>query len=139
MKNWLKKDKPEGKETRNSTWPDKSLQVFDYHDFLDRVMGDKELAVGILEEFTDLIGQHADKLRKAVESGDHENIRQIGHMIKGESGNISAPALYESSHAIEKAGKSQSRDEQTQLLPVLIADIDNLTQAIREVLKKENR
>lgn len=137
MKNWLKKAKE--KKAGNSMSPNKSLQVFNYHDFLDRVMGDKELAISILEEFSSFIGQHADKLRKAVESGDHENIRQIGHMIKGESGNISAPALYESSYAIEKAGKSQNRNEQNQLLPVLIADIDNLTQAIREVLKKENR
>ncbi len=139
MKNWLKKEKNEEKESRHSESSDISLQVFDYNDFLDRVMGDQELAMSILEEFAGLIGEHAEKLRKAVESGDHENIRQIGHMIKGESGNISAPALYDSSHAMEKAGKSQNSNEQNEILPVLLQDIDNLKQAIREVLQKERK
>ncbi|MCG8341407.1 MAG: Hpt domain-containing protein [Chlorobiales bacterium] len=131
MKNRLHKEKNEPS--------DNSLQIFNYSDFLDRVMGDQELATSILEEFAGLIGQHAEKLRHAVESGDHESIRQIGHMIKGESGNISAPALYESSYAIEKAGKAQNSSEQNELLPVLLADIDNLTHAIREVLQKEGK
>ena len=134
MKNWLQKEKNEESEAS-----DKALQVLNFNDFLDRVMGDKDLALSILEEFAGLIGGHAEKLRQAVESGDHENIRQIGHMIKGESGNISAPALYESSYAIEKAGKIQNSNEQKQLLPVLLTDIDNLKQAIREVLKKEKK
>ena len=131
MKNRLHKEKNEPS--------DNSLQIFNYSDFLDRVMGDQELATSILEEFAGLIGQHAEKLRHAVESRDHESIRQIGHMIKGESGNISAPALYESSYAIEKAGKAQNSSEQNELLPVLLADIDNLTHAIREVLQKEGK
>ena len=134
MKNWLQKEKNEESEAS-----DKALQVLNFNDFLDRVMGDKDLALSILEEFAGLIGGHAEKLRQAVESGDHENIRQIGHMIKGESGNISAPALYESSYAIEKAGKIQNSNEQKQLLPVLLTDIDNLKQAIREVLEKEKK
>lgn len=136
MKNWLKKEKTEEKESQHSESTDNSLQVFNYNDFLDRVMGDKELAMCILEEFAGLIGQHAEKLRQAVESGDHENIRQIGHMIKGESGNISAHALYESSYAMEKAGKTQDRAQQQKLLPVLLRDIDTLKQAIKETVQK---
>lgn len=134
MKNWLQKEKNE-----ENGASDKALQVLNFNDFLDRVMGDKDLAVSILEEFAGLIGGHAEKLRQAVESGDHENIRQIGHMIKGESGNISAPALYESSYAIEKAGKSENSSEQKQILPVLLTDIDNLKEAIREILEKERK
>ena len=137
MKNWLKKEQTEEKEPRRSGTSDNPLHVFDYNDFLDRVMGDRELAISILEEFVGLIGQHGERLRQAVESRDHENIRQIGHLIKGESGNISAPALYESSYAMEKAGKSQNIAEQNKLLPVVLENIDSLTKAIREVLQKE--
>lgn len=139
MKNWLQKGKNEENESQSDKASDKALEALNFSDFLDRVMGDKDLAVGILEEFAGLIGEHAEKLRHAVESGDHENIRQIGHMIKGESGNISAPALYESSYAIEKAGKTENSTEQQQILPVLLTDIDNLKEAIREILEKERK
>ena len=127
MKNWLKKEQTEEKESHHSGASDNLLHVFDYNDFLDRIMGDKELAISILEEFAGLIGQHGERLRQAVESGDHENIRQIGHLIKGESGNISAPALYESSYAMENAGKSQNIAEQNKILPVVLENIDSLT------------
>lgn len=139
MKNWLQKGKNEENESQSDKASDKALEALNFSDFLDRVMGDKDLAVSILEEFAGLIGEHAEKLRHAVESGDHENIRQIGHMIKGESGNISAPALYESSYAIEKAGKTENSTEQQQILPVLLTDIDNLKEAIREILEKERK
>ena len=136
MKNWLKKEKTVEKESLQSGSSANLLQVFNYNDFLDRVMGDRELAMSILDEFVELIGQHGEKLQHAVESGDHENVRQIGHLIKGESGNISAPSLYESSYAMEKAGKAQNRAEQEKLLPVVLENIDSLTKAIREVLQK---
>ncbi len=115
------------------------MSILNFNEFLDRVMGDKDLAANILEEFSGQIGNHAEKLRRAVESGDHENIRQIGHMIKGESGTISAPALYESSYAIENAGISQNSSEQQQILPVLLSDIENLKETIRELLERERQ
>ena len=138
MKNWLKKNEEKEQEFHSSSSKssDESWQIFNYSEFLDRVMGDQELALSILDEFVGLIGQHGEKLQQAVESGDHENVRQIGHLIKGESGNISAPSLYESSHAMEKAGKSQNSTEQNELLPVVLGNIDSLTKAIREVLQK---
>ncbi|UZJ42086.1 Hpt domain-containing protein [Prosthecochloris sp. SCSIO W1101] len=139
MKHWLKKDRTGEQESQHSESSGHSLQVFNYNDFLDRVMGDKELAMSILEEFTELIGQHAEKLRQAVESGDHETVRQIGHMIKGESGNISAPALYESAYAMEKSGKTQDRAEQQALLPTLLENIETLKKVIRETVQKRSR
>ena len=110
-------------------------KIFDYNDFLNRTMGDRELATSILEEFAQLIDQHGEKLRTAIADRDHENIRQIGHLIKGESGNISAPVLYESAYAMEKAGKSKNKVQQDKLLPVLLDNIESLKKAIHEVLR----
>lgn len=116
-----------------------SLQVFDYNEFLDRVMGDSELAATILEEFTGLIDQHGEKLRDAVASMDHENVRQIGHLIKGESGNISAKTLFESAYAMEKAAKTKDSSTQNKLLPEVLENIDSLKKAIGKALAKEER
>ncbi len=113
-------------------------KIFDYNDFLNRTMGDRELATSILEEFARLIDQHGERLRAAIADRDHENIRQIGHLIKGESGNISAPVLYESAYAMEKAGKSKDRTLQDELLPVLLDNIESLKKAIHEVLRQNS-
>ena len=135
----LKKEHPLKDQPLGSASPENPLQVFDYNELLDRTMGDRELAINILEEFVGLIGQHGKKLQQAVESGDHENIRQISHLIKGESGNISAQALYKNAYAMEKAGKAKNSAEQNALLPTILRDIGCLTKAIREVLQKESK
>jgi len=135
MKNWLKKEAAEEKSSQCGNSSEEPLQIINYPEFLDRVMGDTELALSILEEFAGLVGQHGEKLRQAVESGDNENVRQIGHLIKGESANISATALYQSSRAIEQAGKSGNSVEQKELLRRIIEDITGLTEAIHHLLQ----
>lgn len=136
MKNWLNKDPGTEKKTIPQEFScDDAHEIFDYPNFLNRVMGDEELAMSILQEFMNLIDQHADKLRKGIESGDHETVRQISHMIKGESGNISASSLYECAYTIETSAKNLDRDRQHQMLPVLFKAIDNLKKAINNVLK----
>ncbi|MBC8524425.1 MAG: Hpt domain-containing protein [Chlorobium phaeobacteroides] len=135
MKNWLKKDAAEEKDSQCGNASEEPLPIINYPEFLDRVMGETELALSILEEFAGLVGQHGEKLRQAVESGDHESVRQIGHLIKGESANISATALYQSSLAIEQAGKSGNSAEQRKILPGIIEDIAGLTKAIRHLLQ----
>ncbi|ASQ90883.1 hypothetical protein CHL67_08080 [Prosthecochloris sp. GSB1] len=139
IKNWIKKEHmPEDIPTGQALPPSNPGKIFDYNDFLNRTMGDRELAMSILEEFARLIDQHGERLREAIESRDHENIRQIGHLIKGESGNISAPALYESAYAMERAGKSKNAGQQTELLPVVLENIESLKKAIYKVLQSDD-
>lgn len=138
IKNWIKKEHmPEDLPTPKATPPSNPGKIFDYNDFLNRTMGDRELAMSILEEFARLIDQHGERLRSAIESRDHENIRQIGHLIKGESGNISAPALYESAYAMEQAGKLKNSGQQNELLPVVLENIESLKKAIYRVLQSD--
>ena len=108
--------------------------VFDYHDFLNRVMGDEELAKCILQEFMSVVDEHTDKLRLAVDSQDHEAVRQISHMIKGESGNISASSLYECAYEIEKSAKNRDGQQEQQLLPALLDAVETLKKNVGKLL-----
>ena len=85
---------------------DRSL--WDQEAFMDRLMGDEELAKTVLAGFLQDIPAQMDALRKAIERRDGGVIRRLAHTLKGAAANIGATAF--SKRAGELEGSADLTD-----------------------------
>ena len=67
--------------------------VFDETVLLGLLDGDREAVADILADFLGDAPRLIAALREAVETGDHSNVRQQAHTLKGASANVGAQAL----------------------------------------------
>ncbi len=67
--------------------------VFDADDLLGRLLGDRELARLVIEQFLIDAPQRLEELRSAFSNGDLETCRRKAHSLAGLAANVSAPAL----------------------------------------------
>lgn len=106
--------------------------VFDWAALLDRLLGDEELARGILTSFLEEMPRQVEALACAVREGDAEGLRRWAHTIKGSAGNVGAMALREVALDMEKAAKEGDLDTTTRLMPLLEACLERLREELRE-------
>lgn len=81
------------------------LPPIDRAEALERIGGD----AAFLDELLDLYDQEYDDKAKAlaaaIEAGDAELVRTLGHGLKGASANLSLPALRQAAADLEAAGR----------------------------------
>ena len=82
-------------------------QPIDLPSALERIGGDESLLQELINIYIEDFLEKNDLLRKAIEHGDFTTIREIGHSLKGSSGNLSLIHLHETSYQIEVAGKEE--------------------------------
>jgi HPt (histidine-containing phosphotransfer) domain-containing protein len=71
-----------------------SEEIIDLKDVMERVQGDRELLVELLDIYQeDFVGKR-QALHEAIDRGDIAKIKEIAHSMKGASGNISAKPLH---------------------------------------------
>ena len=92
-------------------------KVFDKDAFLNRVMGDEELARKVIEVFLDDVSKTIILLTQVVSSGDASKVRDRAHAIKGGALNVSAVALGTVALEMEKAGEASDMDRAVSLMP----------------------
>ena len=72
----------------------------------DRIGGDEELLVDLIDLYMD---DYPDKLRaisKALEAGDTEGLKKAAHGLKGASANLSFISVFEMTKNLEEAGSN---------------------------------
>jgi len=74
---------------------------------LERIGGDESLLYELIDIYIEDFLEKNDLLRKAIDHEDFTTIKEIGHSLKGSSGNLSLPHLHETSYQIEVAGKEE--------------------------------
>ncbi len=94
---------------------------FKYDDLVDLLMGDKEMAVTILDMFVARMPADIETLRQAVAGGDGAQVRAAAHFIKGVAANVFATGIQAVAHDIERAGSSGNIEGARALLPALDA------------------
>jgi PAS domain S-box-containing protein len=80
--------------------------VFDRAGFLDRLMGDEDLANEIFSEFLEDVPRKLITLKEALGKGDAPSVQIEAHTLKGASANVGALALQEMAYQIEVAGEA---------------------------------
>ncbi len=93
--------------------------IFDRAGFLDRLMGDEELANEIISDFLEDVPNKLIALQEAIDKVDAPSLQRQAHTLKGASANVGALALQEIASQIEIAGESANLDMASSLIPEL--------------------
>ncbi len=104
--------------------------IFDRIGFLNRLMGDKDLAGEILDGFLAEVPLQVFELKKALDSGDPHSIREQAHSLKGASANVGAMALEEVALKIELAGKDEDLTKANALISELMIQFEILKKSL---------
>jgi PAS domain S-box-containing protein len=106
--------------------------VFDKAGFMDRMMGDEQMARAVIEAFLGDIPRQIESLRSAMEAGDIEKGTLIAHSIKGAAAGTGGENLRRTAYEIEKAGKSGRPDVMAGLINQLEAGFAATRDEMRE-------
>jgi signal transduction histidine kinase/CheY-like chemotaxis protein/HPt (histidine-containing phosphotransfer) domain-containing protein len=93
--------------------------VFDKNSFIDRLLGDEDLAKEIIKGFIEDSLRQINILKEAVDSKDADVIHCHAHSLKGAAANISATVLKELAYQIEIAGQTKDLIKAASLVPKL--------------------
>jgi signal transduction histidine kinase/DNA-binding response OmpR family regulator len=93
--------------------------VFDKNSFIDRLLGDEDLAKEIIKGFIEDSLRQINTLKEAVDSKDADVIHCHAHSLKGAAANISATVLKELAYQIEIAGQTKDLIKAASLVPKL--------------------
>ena len=94
-------------------------EVLNWADFLDRVMGDEELARDIFNEYLNEIPKRIEKIHEALDSGSILDANREAHTLKGSSANVGAVALQDISYQIEISTSDEDLTKAASLVPML--------------------
>lgn len=127
---------PSKKQTDGLTIPfPNSLAGIDLEDAMNRLGGDKQLYLSLLDE---LVNDHADYSKKIAAAmannreDSYDKLLNLVHSAKGMAANISAVQLTKSAIALEKAVKTKQTEQWPSLLQNFSKDMDEVLQSFRE-------
>ena len=104
--------------------------VFDRTGLIDRLLGDKDLANEILDEYMSDVPHKFNTLKKALDNGDARLIQQQAHSLKGASANVGAMALEKTAYRIELAGKAEDLTKAGELILELTMQFEILKKSL---------
>lgn len=83
---------------------DRALPL-DRPEALERIGGDEAFLAELLALYDEEYASKSASLAEAIEAGDADRVRSLGHGLKGSSANLSLPGLREAAAAAETAGR----------------------------------
>ena len=113
---------------------EQNSKIIDYSSALERVGGDVSFLKELINLYIEDFGEKFAQLQKAVELENLDQVKEIGHSLKGSSGNLSLPSLQEASYQMEMAGKEKNIDKAKKALTLL----DQEFRQLNEFLLKNN-
>ncbi|HIG29431.1 MAG TPA: Hpt domain-containing protein [Verrucomicrobiales bacterium] len=110
-----------------------SLVVFDREAFLERLMGDEELANSVKDGFLEDIPSQTKILLEALEAGDASTTEGQAHKIKGAAATVGGLALSQVAQQIETS--AQAGDLQTARTHMV--DLETRFELLREAMETQ--
>ena len=136
---WLPTDEQNNKkqeEGKNNIEASSSLPVFDENSLLNRLSGEKELFAVVANVFLEDIPNQIKALHEVLEAGDIPNSELQAHKIKGAAANVSAEALQEVAHIMEKAANAGDLAAASKKLDELDKQFRLLQEAMKTILSE---
>jgi len=112
--------------------------IFDKHSFLDRLLGDEDLAKEIIKGFIEDSLRQIGTIKEAFDNKDTNVIHRQAHALKGAAANISATALKELAYQIEIAGETEDMIKAASLIPKLDEQLEELKKRVGKKLLAKN-
>jgi HPt (histidine-containing phosphotransfer) domain-containing protein len=138
LEQWLPKKQDENPQQKEPVMNESSeatsvsqIPVFDRAGFLDRLMGDEEIAEKIVEVFLDDIPKQIESLKQALAVCDPETAQRVAHSIKGAAANVGGEALRELAAQVEKACKESNLGSVSDSCPQLESQFNRLKEAMK--------
>jgi HPt (histidine-containing phosphotransfer) domain-containing protein len=78
--------------------------VLDRESLLERLGGDEQLLVDVIQLFREDCPRQLAAVRAAIDAQSGELIRTAAHALKGAAGNLSAAGLFEAAKTLELVG-----------------------------------
>jgi len=104
--------------------------VFDCQGFLDRLMGDLELAEKVVESYLADTPTQLVRLKEALAAGQLQAAGEIAHRIKGASSVVGGLAVQQTALAMELAGESADAAALALSMPKLESQFELFRQAL---------
>lgn len=99
--------------------PKKTLYPIDYPSVLERLGGDESFLKELLDLFRVDFSERYRQLQKAIEGENFNQIKELGHTLKGSSANLSLTFLQEVSSKMETAGREDNIEKAKDALALL--------------------
>jgi len=98
--------------------PSSNNNIFDIPSALERTGGDYSFLKELIDLYIEEFSINLNQLKKAIAQKNFPEIQEIGHSLKGSSGNLSLSSLQKVSYEVEKAGKEKdiTKSEESTLL-----------------------
>lgn len=106
------------------------MEIFNRVTFWDRVDGDEELLVELLQTFMEYTPHQLQEIHRALEAGDALRLQGQAHSLKGAAASISADALKEAAWQLELAGQNGELDQARSLVGTLSREFDRLKEVL---------
>lgn len=98
----------------------------DYASALERTGGDESFLKELLSLFLEDFPEKFRQLQKAIEDKNFDQIKKLGHTIKGSSANLSLTFLQEASLKMEMAGRENDIKKVKDALALLEGEFKRL-------------
>jgi two-component system sensor histidine kinase/response regulator len=113
-------------------------QTFSTTAFLQRLMGDEEVARSISRTFLQEASQRIAELQTALQNSDLPTAIRHAHSLKGSSANLGAQDLRDSAAVLETLLRSGDMAQASNILPQLLEHFEILQDALSRFLQEEN-
>jgi HPt (histidine-containing phosphotransfer) domain-containing protein len=92
----------------------KSMGPIDLTSALERIGGDESFLQELIDIYIDDFIEKYAQLMQAIEQEEFDTIKEVGHSLKGASGNLSLTDLQETSYSLELSGKEKNIEQAKQ-------------------------
>ncbi len=109
-----------------------SASVINMEEALERIGGDREFLIELLNEFAQQAEENLPVLSKAIYEGDFENIKLIAHSLRGAAGNLSLNTMHRSLTEIEALVSEKENGKMAKILKDVFAQNTELQDFLKE-------
>ena len=110
-----------------------SEHIIDLDDVLERIQGDKELLVELIEIFLDDCPSKIIDIKECFKVDNFDQLAEAAHSAKGAAANIGAKKLWKTFLEIEEAAKVGTSDQSEELIKKMDQEFDELKQYLPEL------
>ena len=103
----------------------------DRKELLDKVYGDTDLLVEIIDTFLDMAPDSLDSIRRAIESNDASKVCESAHFLQGSVGNFEQGLAFQAALELETIGRSGDLSRAYEAFETLKIELENLNYSLK--------
>jgi HPt (histidine-containing phosphotransfer) domain-containing protein len=116
--------------TAEPTVTESAALIFNSADFLQRLMGDRQLAGTILKGFLEDFPSQLNNLQTRLVESNRPGARLQAHALKGSAANVSAGSLHAMALEMEQAAGVGELDHVSEILPRMAEEFEAFKRAL---------